>query len=565
MKKKTTLLKSLLIAVAMLAGVNGAWADDANLSPVGVFTWTNAPAITYDAEATSWAINQGGISGGKLGRYAGPYAIVKFDASSTLAEKTLLSATLDFDITAGSNNSSINIALLSDATFDPATVTTATFDATASQFQAGEWSTKNATKHFSYNVKSYVEANNVLAFAIYTNTGREQTLKNVVLKLEYSTGPVATYNYSLKAVKSDETLIKELASGEEYVTNSVTAYFPYMFYDEGTLYTTSQIPYSVTFDKDNTSANVTYEEGNSNIVAFMEGETSMASTGENADLSNGKCGYAEGNKTPVITTLAPGKYKATIRLVANGNRSIVIRNTANSDVETNVIVSLPISKSSAAGLYESDEFTITESTTIGFSGYTSGTKTNQSADIDYIYITKTGDIQTVDATVTDAGWATFVPSFNVTIPDGVEAYYVSAVSTSATLTQVETAIPAGAPVLLKAAEGTYTFTQAASAAAIDGNLLKISDGEAMNVLVLYNGDKGVGFYNWSSELDAGKVYLDVPAPGRDFIGLSFGEATGINAVESAKENGAVYNLAGQRVAQPTRGLYIVNGKKVIVK
>ena len=27
----------------------------------------------------------------------------------------------------------------------------------------------------------------------------------------------------------------------------------------------------------------------------------------------------------------------------------------------------------------------------------------------------------------------------------------------------------------------------------------------------------------------------------------------------------VYNLAGQRVAQPTKGLYIVNGKKVIIK
>ncbi len=194
---------------------------------------------------------------------------------------------------------------------------------------------------------------------------------------------------------------------------------------------------------------------------------------------------------------------------------------------------------------------------IGYSG------DRNEISFDDITLKKTGDIET--ATVTSAGWATFVPTANVTIPDGVEAYYVSAVSTTATLTQVETAIPAGAPVLLKAAEGTYTFTQAASAAAIDGNLLKISDGEAMNVLVLYNGDKGVGFYNWTDVLPADKVYLDVAAPGRDFIGFSFGEATGINAVESTKENGAVYNLAGQRVAQPTRGLYIVNGKKVVVK
>jgi hypothetical protein len=44
-----------------------------------------------------------------------------------------------------------------------------------------------------------------------------------------------------------------------------------------------------------------------------------------------------------------------------------------------------------------------------------------------------------------------------------------------------------------------------------------------------------------------------------------GEATGIEAVKTTKANGEYYNLAGQRVAQPTKGLYIVNGKKVVIK
>ena len=44
------------------------------------------------------------------------------------------------------------------------------------------------------------------------------------------------------------------------------------------------------------------------------------------------------------------------------------------------------------------------------------------------------------------------------------------------------------------------------------------------------------------------------------------DATAINAVKSnVVENGTYYNLAGQRVNNPTKGLYIVNGKKVIVK
>ena len=46
------------------------------------------------------------------------------------------------------------------------------------------------------------------------------------------------------------------------------------------------------------------------------------------------------------------------------------------------------------------------------------------------------------------------------------------------------------------------------------------------------------------------------------------EATGITEVENVPEtlkNGVIYNLSGQRVVNPTKGLYIVNGKKVYLK
>lgn len=43
------------------------------------------------------------------------------------------------------------------------------------------------------------------------------------------------------------------------------------------------------------------------------------------------------------------------------------------------------------------------------------------------------------------------------------------------------------------------------------------------------------------------------------------ELTGVNQIKKSTEilDGAIYNLSGQRVAQPTKGLYIVNGKKYI--
>ncbi len=49
------------------------------------------------------------------------------------------------------------------------------------------------------------------------------------------------------------------------------------------------------------------------------------------------------------------------------------------------------------------------------------------------------------------------------------------------------------------------------------------------------------------------------------LNVAFGTATGINAVESARQDGMMFNLAGQRVSMPARGLYIKNGKKVVVK
>ena len=49
--------------------------------------------------------------------------------------------------------------------------------------------------------------------------------------------------------------------------------------------------------------------------------------------------------------------------------------------------------------------------------------------------------------------------------------------------------------------------------------------------------------------------------------LDFGDVTAITNTNRTNDtnNGEVYNLAGQRVAQPTKGLYIVNGKKVVIK
>ena len=189
----------------------------------------------------------------------------------------------------------------------------------------------------------------------------------------------------------------------------------------------------------------------------------------------------------------------------------------------------------------------------------------------------------VDAEITSAGYATFSSDKAVDFSgaSGVTVYAakVNDAKTAGALIEVKNKqVPANTAVVLKGAAGTYTASAIASAATISGNQLQIAattmNGAAGNIYVLNEKDGVVGFYKLSAtgSLLAGKGYLKVDGVGEgramfeiDIDGIS----TGINMVngEGLKVNGSetYYDLQGRRVLNPTKGLYIVNGKKVIMK
>jgi hypothetical protein len=163
-----------------------------------------------------------------------------------------------------------------------------------------------------------------------------------------------------------------------------------------------------------------------------------------------------------------------------------------------------------------------------------------------------------------------VTAVDATLPEGLTAYTV-ADNDGTTVTLNETfTVKANTPYIVKGNEGTYTLTVAEEEVeAPENNLLQISTENTGNgVYVLYNGASGVGFYLWSGgSLGAGRVYLPAIVNAREFIGLD-SETTGISTVNSEAKslfNGEFFNMAGQRVAKPAKGLYIVNGKKVVIK
>lgn len=174
--------------------------------------------------------------------------------------------------------------------------------------------------------------------------------------------------------------------------------------------------------------------------------------------------------------------------------------------------------------------------------------------------------------VGDAGYSTFSSTKPVSVDGIVTAYAAKYNGTSVTLTEV-TEVPANTGVIIEASKGDYKAPVIESATAINENDLLVSDGSVVgngNIYVLANGDEGVGFYKLKvgDKVPAGKAYLVITATSRDFFSLNGDdETTGISEVgktEDAKDN-VYYNIAGQRVAQPKNGLYIVNGKKVILK
>lgn len=177
-----------------------------------------------------------------------------------------------------------------------------------------------------------------------------------------------------------------------------------------------------------------------------------------------------------------------------------------------------------------------------------------------------------DITVDADEWRTIVSAANATLPSGLKAYYVTEVENGtngrkAVLTEA-TAIKANTPYLLNGAAGTYTLTVADEATAPTGNKLQISDETTSDgVYVLAKKSSGLGFYRWAGgKLGAGRVYLPATSDAPDFIGFD-STTTGLKNLTPAisTDEGAIYDLQGRKVAQPTKGLYIINGKKYVVK
>lgn len=155
--------------------------------------------------------------------------------------------------------------------------------------------------------------------------------------------------------------------------------------------------------------------------------------------------------------------------------------------------------------------------------------------------------------------------------EGLTAYIVSSIDGVANLQAVEK-IPAGTGVVVAGEPGDYNVPVIASADPVGVNLLIGATSEHSAVegdYVLAYKDDTRGFYPAEDGLviPVGKAYLHIGgSDAQSFLPIDY-ETTGIGALlmNNEKVKKEIFSLSGQRVSQPKKGLYIIGGRKVVVK
>ena len=212
---------------------------------------------------------------------------------------------------------------------------------------------------------------------------------------------------------------------------------------------------------------------------------------------------------------------------------------------------------------------------------------NGNADyIDYIVNATNTYAYSIDVTypktmtfvdVTSAGYRTFASGSALDFTDGVEGltvYRAVVNGDNVSFVEINGEVPAKEGMLIKAEEGRYYIPLATGEPAeIENDFVGVTSATEVDegLFVLFKDDTHeIGFYRTTAakfEVSANTAYIpaNVVSPARTFIALD-GETTGVNAVKSVEAtDGKVFDLQGRQVSKPTKGLYIINGKKYIVK
>ncbi len=414
-------------------------------------------------------------------------------------------------------------------------------------------------------------------YSTFAADGNATTVPASDISVKLKFAPKEKFVYNVSAVNGSSVKLQEdpIATATAYDGDEPSLTWSKYIKIGGTWYSTTEGTFSITATAAGTK-NVVYSA--SDVDYFFEMENLTRSGGaylteETASYSNySRLRISKGSLhyTPALTG---GTYLISIPW-ENGNSSesevyVYTRSTGGELSEKLVTFTAP----KGSGTFTAT-ITVPDGYSIAFNGNEGGSA-NNNARMDYMTL-----ISTVSATITSAGWATLYTPYALdfsSFSSNFKAYTATLSENTVTLNEVTT-VPANTGVVLKGAANTYNIPVIASSETAKGALKGSAtaatawngvDGKDLYVLVINNENKAQFTKVGEGSIAAKKAYLPIDkATGARLLSVVFddGDATGItNATAEMKAEDAIFNLAGQRVAQPANGLYIVNGKKVIVK
>ncbi len=591
---KQNLLKTMLVMAGIVAGSMGAWADTVVLNPTQTTVIhgndendnTLESKVYYDVNATTWSCSMAKISNGgaftnEVKKWGGtPVVLTKFDASSSLKGKNLKSATLTFTSQCKEKNSNVQVAEVGTG-WDATTATWATVNTKEILHPVclnGAGVNVNTTaKELTLDVTAALldNSDNTIGFAFYTATGREQAISGITLTVESSDEAIKPISYAVNLVDENNKVLKSIFANEELIPGTKIDYvYPKYLTD-----VTGKVTYVC--DANTFSGSVSPMEAGTTDVKysaykgtayFVEAENVINKAKmESANYSSGAAMRGFNTNMNLFTIPETGVYRLSYAVCSNSvgkTRQFVV--SAGDEEIVNKDVNWSVNDVIKKGTITEAAMTFNEGTVIKAKG------SDTVIILDYILLEKvTGE----DVAVSAVKFATYVPTCNVVAPTDVKVYTakVNESKNAVVLTEVPagSVIAKGTPVLVGAKEGSYTFeASAGEAATVENNDLKAAtadtkgDGSTIYALVEQDGKAVFAPLKEGVAVSVGHAYLELPAASATrFYSIQFGgETTGINEVNAAaKVDGAYYTLQGVKTSKAAKGIYIHNGKKVVIK
>ncbi len=343
-------------------------------------------------------------------------------------------------------------------------------------------------------------------------------------------------------------------------------------------------------------------EGNTNK---MVEENNFMNTGKTIKLAGSKGNGYYFNKQGYLMLGQKGAYLelpafdfdvAAIEVVGN--------DIASGKVNQNIYVDETAVSTETTGAKDTNIYFIDKNYQAAGNTYTIKVTNDYNSQITEIKVYKKDAF--VEFAVTDAGYRTYCDTegldFSVATK-GLTAYIIEGVDAEGStnlVTKEVTNVPAKTGLLIQAEAGTYYVAKSKATATVEptaeapviitddvkNNQLTgvVKDTEIEHsIIVLMKGQEGVGFYKTSKTFTVGANTAYLPVSVLETVATTSADSgvktfsifgtddntpTGINGIAADELTGkdtVIYNLHGQRVSRAEKGIYIVNGKKVLVK